>query len=56
MIILTEKPKKFAETSLNVKILGCDKLHLCALNDETYFNRGVLLLATLGYLRTHTKD
>ena len=26
-----------AKTSLNVKILECDLLHLCTLNKETYF-------------------
>ena len=32
-----EKLKKLAKTNLNVKILECDYLHLCALNEETYF-------------------
>ena len=36
-----EKPKKLAKTSLNVKILECDSLHLCALSKETYFRTNV---------------
>jgi hypothetical protein len=27
-----------AKKSLNVKILECDQLYLCALNEETYFS------------------
>ena len=27
-----------AKTSLNVKILECDLLHFCALNEETYYS------------------
>ena len=34
----TEKPKKLAKISFNVKILECDWLLLYALNEETYFN------------------
>ena len=33
-----KKTKKLAKTSLNVKILECDWLHPCALNEETYFS------------------
>mgnify|MGYP001462284780 CR=1 FL=1 len=35
--LLAEKTKKFAKTSLNVKVLECKNLHLCALKEETYF-------------------
>ena len=37
-----EKPKKLTKTSLKVKILECDELHLCALNEETYFSMFVI--------------